>query len=98
MDDESWEGSMTDKEIIKAPCGACGEECVTICIGYSCPITLRVKCKGCGSEFDRVGDEGIKVLSQEESIRKRPHWWADSEDPEIRKIALDELKKQKETT
>jgi hypothetical protein len=84
---------MTDKEIQNLPCEMCGGPCRTLSVGYSCPIWFSLQCSQCGRKFERNGAEGIKVMTVTESVSLRPHLYIDSEDPILKAIALDAMKK-----
>jgi rubredoxin len=74
--------------ILLDPCPNCGKKELKVeRIGYSYPAVYFFSCKKCGYGFSEDDGEGVKVLTQEESIRKRPHLWLDHEDPKIRKMA-----------
>ena len=72
-------------------CSKCGEVKPTN-IGYSCPAVAN--CPNCNE--DLVDPEGgIKILSLEESVRKRPSMFKDIEKGHYR-LTDEELKKVKE--
>ena len=68
---------MTDKEIQKLPCDYCDGECLLLSVGYSFPACFFMQCKKCEREFKRYSNESIKVLSEEEHRKLRPHMYAD---------------------
>ena len=66
----------------------CGGKIIPNGVGYSCPAVYYFKCDKCGYSFDETDPEdGIKVLTFEESVKKRPHLYLEHEDKKIRDLA-----------
>jgi hypothetical protein len=78
---------MTDDDVRQRPCEECGGECKVLWVGYSCPLNFAMQCSKCNREFSRSGVGGIRVVTPEEGVRLRPHFYLDHDDPEVRDMA-----------
>lgn len=79
------------KELKSKTCHCGGE--IEVNIGYSCPIAYICKCKNCKNinYYNNPDEEGIHIMSFEESVRKRPHLYLEHENEGIRTLAREAL-------
>jgi len=90
-----------DKEsdyFTKKPCPNCGRKSVEVeSVGYSCPAVYFLVCKSCNHRWSgSVPGTGIKVISGEEAVRKRPELYLDCDNETYREIAEEEMRKRNE--
>ena len=83
------------KKLKSKPCHCGGE--LTVTVGYSCPLNYICKCKKCKdlSYHSDPDEEGLKVLSGIESVKKRPQMYLN--DPKWDKVAREEIERRRIT-